>query len=102
MTRNLVRNENLPSSFSCNSLTIIECISADGSVLPSFIIFKSKELMEDWFTHTELLLLWALTTSSAGFTTDNITYKWIKYGVFRSSFREAVCEYTNYLLIKDY
>ena len=39
----------------CNSLIIIEYISTDGSVLPSFIIFKGKELMEDWFTHnTEL------------------------------------------------
>jgi len=79
VTRNSVRNENLPSSFSRNSLTIIECISADGSVLPPFIIFKGKELMEDWFTHTELPLSWALTTSSAGFTTDNNAYKWIKH-----------------------
>ena len=34
VTRNSERNENLPSSFSHNSLTIIECVSTDGSVLP--------------------------------------------------------------------
>ena len=54
--RNSKRNENLLLSFSHNSLTIIECVSADGSVLLSYVIFKAKELMEDWFTHTEMLL----------------------------------------------
>ena len=42
VTRNPVRSENLLFSFSHNSLTIIECISADGSVLSPCIIFKGK------------------------------------------------------------
>ena len=70
VTRNSEWNESLPSSFSCNSLTIVECISADGSVLPPCIIFKGKEMMEDWFTHSNMPESWMLAISPTGFTTD--------------------------------
>ena len=40
------RHAHLPS-FSQSSLTIIEAISADGSVLPPCIILPGKGLMED-------------------------------------------------------
>lgn len=79
VTRNSERNENLPSSFSRNSLTIIECVSADGSVLPPCVIFKAKELMEDWFTHTEMPPSWIVTKSPSGFITNNIAYRGIKH-----------------------
>ena len=96
VTRNSERNENLPSSFSRNSLTIIECISADGSVLPPCIIFKGKEMMEDWFTHSNMPESWMLTTSSAGFTTDRIAYQWIQHFSHFSA-KRGVSEPSNHL-----
>ena len=35
--------------------------------------------MEDWFTHSDMPESWMLATSPAGFTTDQIAYKWIQY-----------------------
>ena len=96
VTRNSERNENMPSSFSRNSLTIVECISADGSVLPPCIIFKGKEMMEDWFTHSNMPESWMLATSSAGFTTDRIAYQWIQHFSHYSG-KRGVSEPSNHL-----
>ena len=70
MTRNSEQNGSLSSSFSHNSLTIVECVSTDGSVLPQYIIFKGKEMIEDWFTHSNMSESWMLTISPTTFITD--------------------------------
>lgn len=79
ITQNPERNENIGSSFSRNSLTIIECASADGSVLPPCIILKGSHFLEDWFTHSTMPESWLLATSENGFITDQIAFKWIQH-----------------------
>ena len=45
------RNAVLGSSFSRESLTVIECACADGyTMLPPCIIVAGKHLLEDWLT----------------------------------------------------
>lgn len=79
ITQNPERNENIGSSFSWNSLTIIECASADGSVLPPCIILKGSHFLEDWVTHSIMPESWLLATSENGFITDQIAFKWTQH-----------------------
>ena len=72
------RHTHLPS-FSRSSLTIIEAISADGSVLPPCIILPGKALMEDWFTHTNMPESWGTTTSPTGYSSDELALDWIHH-----------------------
>lgn len=73
------QNETLPSSFSRSLITILECISADGSILPPLIIPPGKGHMEDWYTHANLPLNWGIHPSPSGYTSDEIAFTWIQH-----------------------
>jgi hypothetical protein len=57
-------------------VTAIEAITATGDCLPPYIIFKGVRLQEAWFE--SLPPGWRLDTSANGWTTDEITFKWLK------------------------
>ncbi|KAL1966447.1 hypothetical protein VTN77DRAFT_4589 [Rasamsonia byssochlamydoides] len=57
-------------------VTAIESVSATGWALPTYIIFKAKELQDSWFD--DLPKGWRLDKSENGWTTDEIGIKWLK------------------------
>jgi hypothetical protein len=57
-------------------VTAIEAVSATGWSLPTYIIFKAKELQDAWFD--DLPEGWRLDKSQNGWTTDEIGIKWLK------------------------
>lgn len=73
------RNDSIASSFSRGLITILECISADGSILPPLIIPPGRGHMEDWYTHANLPLNWAIYPSPSGYTSDEIAFAWIQH-----------------------
>ena len=72
-------NESLGSFFSHSSVTVMECVSADGSVLPPCIILKGKGFLEDWFMHSEMPETWLIATSQTGYTSDDLAFKWLHH-----------------------
>ena len=79
ITRFSEKNESLGSSFSCSSVTVMESVSADGSVHPPCIILKGKGFLEDWFTHSEMPETWLIATSQTGYTSDDLAFKWLHH-----------------------
>lgn len=61
-------------------LTAIECVSADGHVLPPFFIVKGIDILMDWYRSD----LWPekggkIATSGSGMTNFNLTFEWLKH-----------------------
>ncbi len=67
----------LASGFSWSLITIIECVSADGSSLPPCIILPGKSHLEDWYTQSNMPESWLIGTSSTGYTSDEIAFNWL-------------------------
>ena len=59
-------------------VTIIECVSSKGILIPAAIILKGKEHQAAWYEEDNLPLDWKLTNSPNGWTTDAIGLKWLK------------------------
>ena len=61
--------------------TIIECISATGQHLPPLVIFKGKDVQQQWFSDDnkdlDTLKDWTFTTSENGWTSNDITIEWL-------------------------
>ncbi|OJD24736.1 hypothetical protein ACJ73_03903 [Blastomyces percursus] len=57
---------------------VLECVSADGTVLYPLIVMRSKVHLEDWYINTNLSNNYAIATSESGFTNDEIAFDWIK------------------------
>jgi hypothetical protein len=57
-------------------VTLIKCINASGWVLPPCVIFKGKVFVESWFEG--LLDDWRFEVSQKGWTSDEITLRWLE------------------------
>lgn len=57
-------------------VTTIESISASGWALPPMIIFKGKVYIESWFDN--LPRDWRFEVSANGWTTDEISLRWLQ------------------------
>jgi hypothetical protein len=77
------------SSHSRSLITVLECISADGSILPPLFIPPGKGHMEDWYTHANLPLNWAIHPSPSGYTSDEIAFAWIQHFHEHSRMRQV-------------
>jgi hypothetical protein len=60
-------------------VTAIECIGAMGYVVPPSIIFKAKVHIEGWFEELGLPGDWRIELSANGWTTDQITLRWLQH-----------------------
>jgi hypothetical protein len=69
----------LKGSQSCTWTTFIEAVTADGRLLKPGIIFKGKELQQQWFID-ELrgIADWYYITSDNGWTDNHIAVEWLK------------------------
>jgi hypothetical protein len=59
-------------------VTAIECISSTGFAVPPCIIFKGKVHIQGWYEELNLPGNWRLEVSPNGWTTDEITYRWLE------------------------
>jgi hypothetical protein len=59
-------------------VTAIECIGSTGYVVPPCIIFKGKVHIEGWFEELGLPGDWRIELSANGWTTDQITLRWLQ------------------------
>jgi hypothetical protein len=61
--------------------TIVECISATGAALPPLVIFKGKEIQQQWFPDNDEdldpLRNWRFSTSQNGWTSNDIALEWL-------------------------
>lgn len=62
------------------NITIVECCSADGWLMPPFFIFKGANPLEDWTWDSKTLPGdSALAVSSNGWITDELALKWLDH-----------------------
>jgi hypothetical protein len=57
--------------------TVIEAVSATGNIIPPFIIFAAKCVLQGWFDETEIGK-WIGVTDT-GYVNDLITYQWVQH-----------------------
>lgn len=61
--------------------TILECVSATGRLFDPLVIFKGKELQQQWFPDNKdslaMLGNWKFTTSENGWTSNDIALEWL-------------------------
>ena len=57
-------------------VSVIECISATGRLIKPLVIFKGKSVQLQWF-NSEEIPDWQYTTSSNGWTSNEIGLKWL-------------------------
>src|SRR6266699_5515311 len=63
----------------CEWMTIIECILANGRYLHLLIIFKGKDVQQQWFPDEgiEEFKDWKFESSLKGWTSDDIIVRWL-------------------------
>jgi hypothetical protein len=59
--------------------TAIECVSADGFVVPAYLIVQGKHHLAPWNTECGLPPTWAIKTSPNGWTDNDTGLDWIKH-----------------------
>ena len=72
-------NGYIGANYSRSLITVIECVAADGSILPPCIILPGKGHLEDWFTHSNMPDSWLISVSSTGYTSDEIAFNWVQH-----------------------
>lgn len=60
------------------SLTAVECVSADGWVAPPFFIFKGQAILERWFKDN-MNPDWVVAMAPKGFITDKLAFEWLQH-----------------------
>lgn len=59
--------------------TAIECISADGFVIPPMLVVQGKHHLASWYTDGGLPNTWPIRTSTNGWTDNDTGLEWIKH-----------------------
>lgn len=59
--------------------TLIECICADGSSIPPFVIVAGKTHLSSWYEDSPLPDTWAISVTENGWTTNEISLEWLKH-----------------------
>jgi hypothetical protein len=68
-------------------VTVVETINAEGGILPPYLTFKGKALLERW---SPLPLNWASNPSQNGWTSDQICLDWLQKHFIHNSTRKGV------------
>ncbi|KAI0616050.1 DDE-1 domain-containing protein, partial [Pyrenophora tritici-repentis] len=61
------------------SVTVVETIAADGSVLVPFIILKGKVHLLKWYTNTKLPDDYMVAISDTAYNNDELSLEWIRH-----------------------
>jgi DDE superfamily endonuclease len=65
--------------FNRELITMGECISAAGEVIPPLLIIKGKHFQERWVSHSKLQDDVLLSVSDTGYINDLIALKWLEF-----------------------
>lgn len=76
----------IPADGNRELITVVDCICADGSVLPPLIIMKGKRPSYGWIKDSELEKGW-IAASPNGWTDNELGLKWLEE-IFDASTRE--------------
>jgi hypothetical protein len=68
------------------SLTIIECISANGKAIPPVVIVPSVMIMVSWF-HENMTGQEVITVSPSGYTNEGICMVWLDHFIKHNNCR---------------
>ena len=60
-------------------VTAIECVSADGFVVPPMLVVQGKVHLASWYTDSGLPGHWPIRTSASGWTDNTTGMEWIKH-----------------------
>ncbi len=69
----------LASSTNKDYVTVVECVSGDGNVLPPFVALPGQVHMEDWYTGTNLDGSWTVAVLDTGYMNDALTLEWVEH-----------------------
>jgi len=78
-------------------VTVVECISADGSSIPPLVIFKGKNVSSSWIPQKALNMKMHFSGSVNGWTNNEIGLYWLK-NCFDPDTREKAAGKTRLLL----
>lgn len=91
------KNVNIPAGDNREWLTIVVCISAQGTYIPPYYIFKGKYLLQNY---VELCGPGAtMNVQENGWITNEIFCEWLEH--FKSNVLEGVSKQNKHLLILD-
>ena len=101
-SRERSKNRTVRQPGSRESVSIIETITADGSYLPPFLIWKGQQHQETWYQITEQderLRGYAYATSANGWTDDSLGLHYIEHydthdilwRTIRATFKATAC-----------
>ncbi|EED14599.1 conserved hypothetical protein [Talaromyces stipitatus ATCC 10500] len=71
-------SKRVSSLSSRESITVVECINAEGLVIPPLLIPKGKVHMEEWYQHIKDDD-WLIAPAENGFITDEIAFEWLQH-----------------------
>ena len=57
-------------------VTVVECISADGNLIPPLVIFKGEDLMTSWIPR-EVENEWHFSSNTKGWTSNIHGEQWL-------------------------
>jgi hypothetical protein len=69
-------SKRVSSLSSRESVTVVECINAEGKIIPPLLIPKGEKHMEEWYRHIKDED-WLIAPSTKGFITDEIAFEWL-------------------------
>jgi hypothetical protein len=78
ITRFKEKSRTLPSASNRESVTIIECINANGSVIPPMVILAGKNILEEWIPCIQDED-WRIAVSDTGYNNGDLSYDWINH-----------------------
>ena len=79
ITRNSERRAFFASSNNRESVTVVECVSENGRVLPPLVILPGQTHQEIWYTQTGINNNYLLATSEISYSNDLLSYEWIQH-----------------------
>ena len=86
ITRDLNRKSYLASDNNRKFVTVVECVSGDGNVLPPMFILTGSIILAAWFEnslHDDV----AVAVSDSGYSNDDISLAWVKHFELHSAKR---------------
>ena len=79
VTSDIHRQSYLPSFNNQKTMTIVEYISGNGSVLPPMIILPGIMQQQDWFTNTGIPNNYLLAILNTGYSNNVLLLEWLQY-----------------------
>jgi hypothetical protein len=73
------RSAKAPVDETSEGVTVIECVAANGDLLPPYIILKGKVQLERWYTEPALPKDYRVAVSPSGWTNDELALDWVKF-----------------------